>query len=356
MDVPAISPVQILAYSFLGALVLLYVGMRTFMAVCMRGTAISAARLIVAQSVPVAVAAMTILAMGQPEMGVALVLAVSMANVTLVLGLIRLSGPVHEQEGAVSRAKRRLWGIVLPVALMLLIAGFLGRFTWLHATILLIEGVAIYSLVRANRVQLVHSMQHHEPLPVESIGNETPIVLRLLWGVAALVIVIVGVGLLETVMRMPGNVLYRMPPVLHASAIFAPILLLPVIGVLVVISQMGRGEVSASASIGATLVNLCLVLPMLVGFWWVCVNTPLRAWVAELLQRVPVGSTLSKVPEHLPFPMVSWRVDSMALVVAGVFLLGVSFHKLHFNKVTALLLVLAYMIFISINAAIGLLY
>src|SRR5689334_14027604 len=96
----------------------------------------------VAQWLPIA--AVAILALrAAPEVSVSVIFASSVACLSLVLGTMFFSAP---STGPLESRNRRAWGMVLPAAVLALLAGFAAEFTLKHAVIFALEGAVALML------------------------------------------------------------------------------------------------------------------------------------------------------------------------------------------------------------------
>jgi hypothetical protein len=102
-----------------------------------------------------------------------------------------------------------------------------------------------------------------------------------------------------------GDVASRLPHVttgLMASLMIAPALVLPMIGFALSLAPRGRSGAVISTSVDCVLLNLCVLLPITIITW-----------------RIRNGPD-----SPLPYPMASWRIDSVVLVILGAALLVTS--------------------------------
>src|SRR2546423_5141083 len=93
--------------------------------------------------IPVAAVAVVAAGLGHPDISVTLTFATSVASLAFVLGVLSYLAPMEHLPPT-----RRAWPFVLPAALLPLIAGFSGQFTWVHALAMSLLGGALLSTWR----------------------------------------------------------------------------------------------------------------------------------------------------------------------------------------------------------------
>src|SRR3954470_12751621 len=91
---------------------------------------------------PIAWVAIISACTGNFEIAVGVVLATCVAMLSLVLGLLTFlsTGETHPARGV------RAWPFIVPLALLLLMAGFTASLSWIHAGMLAIVGAFVLSL------------------------------------------------------------------------------------------------------------------------------------------------------------------------------------------------------------------
>jgi hypothetical protein len=250
---------------------------------------------------PIAVVTIVILK-HYPHAAVSVIFASSVACLTLVPGVTLLAAPrgAGDEPLAVEPIElneRRAWSMVLPAALIAMLAGFRGYFTMLHAALLIAQGLVTLLVWTTPTTPTDHSpTQERQSTHVP--GSTAIVVIIVFW---------IGLTLFGALMANSGvgDIARRLPHVttgLTGALMLAPALVLPMIGFALSLAPRGRSGSVISTSVDCVLLNLCVLLP-----------------IAIIARRVLNGPDLP-----LPYPMASWRIDSVILVVFGAALLVTS--------------------------------
>lgn len=292
-----------------GGVVLQYLATRFSMAALGRRDGAAPGWLAIAQWLPILATALAAVSMGQAEMAVCLVFGSSVATLSLVAGMICYVAPPG---GGGPTPYRRLWGFVLPPAILLLLAGFHGRLTWYHAVMLLIMGAAILG------VWLERGPEHRSALGAEDLAPGPGPAILLVPAV-----MLAGLGAYAAV-RGAGLTSSRLlTPDLLASTILSPLLLLPTLGAGTFLAQQGHADRAITSLCGIVLLNLCLLLPLVV--------------LAHYASGVLHGPA-----QPMTFPLITWRVDAVLLVVLGFALIPIAIGRWAPERIEAVLTVTVY--------------
>ena len=115
--------------------VMQYVATRISVTVLGRADGSVPGGLAIGQWLPILATTIAALVVRQPMMAVSLIFGSSVASLSLVIGMTTYVNQLKPLS-----PERRIWPLVLPVALFLLVAGFKGHLAWYHAVMLLIMG------------------------------------------------------------------------------------------------------------------------------------------------------------------------------------------------------------------------
>lgn len=300
----------------LGAQVLMVAGVAVQYAGTRGGLAVlgpdaPAGRRAITQWLPVMATALAAAAMGSPEVAVALVFGSSVASLSLLLGMSSYVGPLQEFPPS-----RRLWPLVLPGALFALLAGFRGKLNWLHAALLLAMGGALLPLWL-------------EPAPAitgHAGPEELPGRARRGWGLlVAVALAAIGGWAASRGAIVTGERSRLITAPLLAATVLSPLLLLPALGASSMLAQRRQTGSAVTGLVGVVLLNLFLLLPMVI----------LLDYVRGTLIHQPQARAT-------PYPLVTWRVDTVMLVVLGFALVPVAAGRWLPDRLESMLLVLAY--------------
>ncbi len=274
----------------------------------------SPSRLALAHWIPVAFVAITAVITGHPIIGVCVALGTSVAALTLNLGLITATTGDDVGVGEFSRA----WPFLVPAALIAFIAGFSATLNWVHAIIFLIEAllIAIVWFAPASRDGSASTFAPPDPL---TLGRWLSLLLAAL---VALLAAIIGVyGTFRMSIEVPLTT-----PGLIAAVGLSPLLVLPMIGTGTLLAERRRSTVAATSLVGLTLLNLCVLLPLLIVIW--------------ICRRVILGT--EEIPNHIPFPIAAWRVDTVLILIAGALLTPVALGRWRLGRSEGVILVITY--------------
>jgi hypothetical protein len=228
-----------------------------------------------------------------PHAAVSIIFASSVACLTLVPGVTLLGLPRVEPDAPApvesrESGRHRAWSMVLPTALLALLIGFKSHFTLQHALILIAQGIvtlAVWSAPSAQPSALDPSPPHAAVLVFEILFW---IALTLIGAIMAVV------GIADVASRVP-----HLTTGLTGALMIAPALALPMIGAALSSTSRGQADAVISTAVDCVLLNLCVLLPTCIIVW-----------------RIVGGPN-----DPLPYPMASWRLDAVVLVICGAALL-----------------------------------
>jgi Ca2+/Na+ antiporter len=255
-----------------------------------------------AQWLPIAAVA-TLAVRDMPEVSVSLIFASSVACLSLVLGTTFFSAP---PTAPLESRHRRAWGMVLAAAVLALMAGFAAQFTLKHALIFALQGI-VALLMWTTRQRDPASDDADQPpfASVVPIGRaSSPAGMRIASLIGWLLLTLAGAWV---AIRATDRLTHEVPRLtggLIAALMISPALVLPIIGSSLNWAREGRPGLAVSCAAGCTLLNLCLLLPVVivVSGWW-------------KHRGGDVGDAA------LAFPMAVWRIDTSFLIVLGTMLL-----------------------------------
>jgi Ca2+/Na+ antiporter len=335
-------------FRILAALVLMYIAGRAALDATIDTRSATAARLAWTMVVPIGLTAVLAVMMHRPEIAVGVLFAASVAALALVNGLCAFLSPTAEVPGMA----RRVWIFLIPLSMLALVAGFSGHLTLQHAAIFALQGGFIY-YVRTDPVATLED----DPIPSLLDAQERPRKARQPWRMAELalagVVVLIAAYLLIESASAARSPLARFGDSLLAVGIFSPVLLLPMVGVGAALSQRGRTIATAHASVLLTVLNLCVLLPLVILLWY------LRPMIEGLWARVSPMAVASVAPVRYqlntptPFPLASWRLDSVVLVILAVAALPVALNRLPLGRREGMALIVLYTVYLVANALLG---
>lgn len=311
------------------------------------------------------------------EIAISVIFGTSVAALTLVLGIITISARAA-RAGANGSAiavpgSRRLWGFVLPAALIALLIGFSGGVGWAHVAVLAIEGLALLSL---------WSQQTNAP-EARVAGSAAPKALPTgspIWRATLLVFAIVAGGIgawagIRAAVDIGAEL--GLPGVgLSTALMLGPALVLPLIGSGAALAHEGAYDRAVEMTIGMVLLNLCVLFPLCAALWlsrpmWSGLlfqppsrtasvvddegpaTSPSTAPATAPSTSTPTQTTSQFVQRLFPYPMRVWRVDTVLLVAVGLFLLPAAFGRWTITPAEGGILLAVYVIYMAMSAALA---
>lgn len=319
----------------IAGVVVQYVGTRITLAAVTRDDVSAPDRRAIAQWLPIAVTALAAVALGHTSVAVALVFGSSVAALSLVLGMTAYAAPPQQLPAA-----RRLWLLVLPAAMLVLLAGFRGSLTWYHALMLLTMGAAFLPL------WLERTSPDGQAAPLAVANPSSDRTVR--WKSAAAGLLPLGVGayLAAVGAIRTGEQSRLLTPELLAATVLSPLLLLPALGSATVLAQHGQTGQVITSLCGSALLNLCLLLPIVI-----LINY-LIGGLTNLSGHSFIGA-FRESARAAPYPLVTWRVDAVVLVLISFALIPPAVGRWLPERLEAMLLVLLYAIYLIAETAVS---
>ena len=334
------------------------------------GTPVSPTRHALAQWVAIACVCAVAVWLDHAEIAIGVIFSTAVGALSLHLGVTIASSPdtrararrsghgfdvvIDEQEHAAGAAPEatpaipvrgsRAWAMVLPAGVLALMAGFSGKLTLIHALLFAIQGLL---------VMMVWDRQQDGPR-VDGHG-------RLSMGRRAQLALATALALIGGMLAVYGAVRMSdetgiMSTGLIASAALGPLLVLPMIGSASVLASHGQTQTAVGASVVIVLLNLCCLLPLVIGGWharqhyFPPLATPAQAVAAPAttqsaeddpsadLEPLPADD----MPPVLGFPIAVWRIDTVLLILLGLMLLPVSLNLWEMRRFEGMLLIVIY--------------
>ena len=306
---------------------------------------------------PIAVTALVAAARGRPEIGVALAFATSIASLAFVLGVLNYLAPMDAPPPS-----RRTWPFVLPAALLPLIAGFSGHFSWVHAVAMALLGAALLSTWRDPALR--QPLDAAAPvLPFADVAEPSERI-RPRWVGAAELILAVCVAVVGGWAAVSGAERAAAATRVFSTGLIAVVILGPLATLPMLNPGPPENARAHTASMASTLVavallNLCALLPMLTFVWYL--RTAVSSGTSGVSAISGAGGGSSAVGsvawwsgegQPLPFPLPTWRVDSVVLVVLAFVLLPVSLGRWELGRWEGAGLILGYAMYLILEAAV----
>lgn len=324
---PSLDPIQLSLLLLLGASVVLYAGTRLLWSAVpwpglWRGVAMSGPMIALA----------LYHAPGSPGMAVSLLVSAAVLALTLGVGVSTIDLPVAEADG--SPTLRTL----LPLVATVCLCGFRGGLGWFEAFALaIVGGLTLWTAAGERRTPRVAS----------PMNMAIPAVLILAGG---LVLLIYATGLFR---HASGSAAFGPVVVL----LTVPAVLLAILGLLTAEAREHRPDTPQETAVGLAIACLGLGLPAViaVGNAW-----PLVAeWRTAMATTQPATQAATQATTWLAssppvlMPLVTWRVDSVLLVVVGVLLLPIGFGRFKLGRAEGAWLILIYLAYAAVATRTG---
>jgi Ca2+/Na+ antiporter len=299
--------------------VLLYVASRVRSHI-LAGTEFSPGRRALGNWFPIAAAVLVAVAMRRGDWALSIIFATSVGCLSLLLGSICIMNP-----GSAAMAhSRRFWPFALPAALMALLAGFAGNLSWRSALALLIEGGAL--LLAWREISAGESTVREPRNDEAGIFRTINLALCILMAVVGAIAGDFGIGRISRDFSGVADTTTLV-------AVLSPILILPMLSGAAALARKNRASEAVTSAIAVVLLNICLLLPV-AAFLWYAAHA--------------VGGNLSG---PLPFGWVTWRVDSVLLVVLSFARLPAALGRWTLGRAEGLALIAVYGVYVLMEAA-----
>lgn len=285
---------------------------------------------------------------GRPQIAVALLFATSVACLSLVLGIVTYLAPVTDLPPT-----RRAWPFVLPAGLLALVAGFNGALTWVHAGMLALLGLVVMNLwtgVAEEGEAGAIPFATTERIPARSRDAKWWLQLGLAVALAWVGGWAMGRGAarLELSSRLFSGALV-------AGTVLSPLLTLPVLGTAARIAERGHGGSAAATLVAMALINLCLLLPLVIVVNYAVTGATEPAATAGAAaattgQSLGAFAALREFGQPTPYPLVSWRIDTLVLVVLGFAMIPWATGRWALSRAESAALIFGYAIYLALVA------
>jgi hypothetical protein len=134
--------------------------------------------------------------------------------------------------------------------------------------------------------------------------------------------------------------------VVLAGTVLGPLLTLPVLGSTAQLAERGHAGSALATLLAIVLINLCAVLPVII-----LTHYALTAFSPAVVAAATQPANLQQVNlRAVPFPLISWRVDCVILVVLGFAMIPLSLGRWTISRIEAGVLIFAYAFYLAMVA------
>jgi Ca2+/Na+ antiporter len=317
--------------------VLLYVASRAG-AHALAGWDESPGRRAVGNWLPIAAAVGVAIVMRRGDWALTIIFATSVGCLSLLLGSICIASPNSEA----SAEYRRVWPFALPAALLALLVGFTGILSWRSAVMLLIEGVGLLFMWRGIGAA---ETTLNERIGPGRAGKETYSGFRAVDAGICVLMGVIGAIAGELGARHMSREFAQIPDVTIVVAILSPILVLPMLTGAAKLAKTNRASEAVTAAVAVVLLNICLLLPLAALLW-----DGVQGVVGNSFSTIHLDLGAIRNASPLPFGWVTWRVDSVVLVVLSFALFPVALGRWKLGRSEGLTLIVLYGVYVLMEA------
>jgi cation:H+ antiporter len=295
---------------------------------------------------PIAVASMTARFLGHADMALGILFGTSVAILSTAVGSICMVAPV----GPAPPRFKRIWPFTLVAALIVFVSGFNGLLTWKHGVALAVEGLVILSLWQERRTHEQWPELPPEvgkPVTTSSLADSE---IFLIIGAMAVSLLFAGGGAYFATRGALGmtRLRARVSPGAIAASLLSLVLATPLIQSGKRLVLAGASWIPMSAQVGITLLNLCVLLPVLAIFPYLhAVVTTVRSAHGKPIDWDSMG------PNVTVFPLAAWRIDTVVLILLSTLLLPVAMGRWNLGRAEGFMLIAGYCVYLLAVTVLG---
>jgi hypothetical protein len=333
-------PDRLAMFAMLGGLALLYVAGRALADALVGPASAAPGSRALGHWIPIAAVALVAIFNRQTDVAIGIVFATSVAAMALGNGVVSYLAP----PGSVAHAWRRLWPFALPGAVLALIAGFSGYFKLIHASIFLVQGIAVLSVWKESAPAGSTVANTSLPAPGKFLAA------RWAYAIPGVGLAIVGAWLVSRATSQASVQIPALSGGVIAAVLLGPALILAMLGTATLLAADGRSGEAITMNTGIALLNLFVLLPVVVALGHVLPGA--REYVASIQQPTTMTASLVETittnAEPIIYPMRVWRVDTVALMVISLLLFPPAVGMWQLGKREGLGLVLGYIAYLML--------
>ena len=277
-------------------------------------------------------------AVGKPDAGLALACGVAVASVALTLGLVANVRPVDRP--LVADPQRAGLAALLPVAVTLLLAGFSGAFSPLHAGLLLAEAALIGWFIRGERPPVAEVADDAKTRRRNSGVVSFQLVL-------AVALAVAGAGFAWSAPDAAGRLYGSEVDATFATGFLAPLLVLPLINLGVAAAGHGKGPATQRGLVLLAVAMVTVAVPLVV---LITFGRDVAALVTADGWRKAVGQVWTNPPATF-VPIRLWRIDATVLCVVGLLLLPPAAGRFRLGILEGIGLLVLYVAYLILSVA-----
>lgn len=282
---------------------------------------------------PIVAMALVAALLGSPKLAVAVVFGTSVAALSTVIGFVTMTEPMHD----LPPRAQRIW-MFLPVpALLVFLLGFGGNLGLFEAAALAIQG-ALAGLMWITPVS-------QDDVPAAQLAGSPaapgPGLMAFLEVPLALCLAAVS-GWAATRgadLAYAGDLPHS--PATIGATLLSVALVMPMVSSGTPLAMRGQAWAAITAQAGLVLLNLCLLLPAVI------LVSMGRQWLAIR------GTTQPATFEPVIYSRIAWRIDAVVLLILCLLFVPVAGGRLKFDRTLAGWLIGGYAIYMLTVIALG---
>jgi Ca2+/Na+ antiporter len=289
--------------AMLGGVALLYAAAQSLGGVIAQTSVDSPGRRALWHAGPIAAAAIAAMCLGHGEMALAMLTGSSVAALSLAPGVCRVISSSRYTPASYDPFGK----LLLAPALLLWLIGKHAEIDWLTGTFLAVQAILFLW-----------------------IGWDRQTLQRFSFWTCIIFVLASGVAAVAMVLALHGAVLLKedlstLTPGIFAAGVIAPVLILPLLGESVRLTEEHRASEARSMQIALATINLTAVIPLCVLISYL--GPHLFPWLS--------GGALA-------FPLGTWRVDCVALIILAAWNLSDTIPSRWPGSIKGVLLILFY--------------
>ena len=322
---------------------------------------------------PIAVTVLVSLYFRWDHVAVSLIFGSSICLLTCAIGALGLVAPI----GPAPEHFKTVWRFLPAATLLIFVIGFKGIFRPMHGLVMLLEGIVILGLWRQPPADIWRGPE----LPADVLVPNNLVrclLLAVVIGVAGFCAYQAGIGTEEF-----RHAFIPINSGLMASFVWSLVLVNPIMHSGRKPSRVGQTWLPMTSQLGVVFLNLCVLIPIVtitpyIRHWHehpevigkamgVKINAVKSVSAATTgpssyldTRGVKVLKSTGEPPTFLPdtsemisFPLVSWRIDCVVMLIVSLMLLPVSSGKWNLSRIESACLLAGYAVYLFAGILFG---
>ncbi|HZZ43412.1 MAG TPA: hypothetical protein VFE58_10785 [Tepidisphaeraceae bacterium] len=323
-------------------LALLYIASRSAVDALLSPDDPSPGRRAFAHHLPIAAITIAAILLHQPILAIATLFGTSVASLALGCGSIALSSNTVIDPPPIWR---RLWPFTVVVAILSFLVGLTGTLEPTHAILFFAEGIVLFLL-----------WQDHPSSPTPDAPTPRRRIRPILLFLSILLTVVGAWATSRGAIDLSHTARFVTLGTVAATMI-SPMLILPMLGTGVTLAERGSPAAAVTTHIAIPFLNLCLWLPILIAgtYLYPAPPPPPMPTTQPTTQPATQPEESPELPPapQLLFPILTWRLDTIVLLVLGLVLLPPAINRWPLARRDGIFMLLIYVAYLMVLSASG---